>query len=69
MEFIKVPFGFQLAYDTQDDILYYAKAIIRIIWHKSDPFAIYVSELLKKLFFEQDRRQDGIKEENKGWSI
>ncbi len=37
-----------------------------IIRHKSDTLAIYVSELLKKLFFEQDRRQDVIKEENKG---
>lgn len=64
-----VPFGFRLAYDTQGDILYCAEAIVRIIWHKSDPLAIYVSELLKKLFFEQDRRQDVIKEENKGWPI
>ena len=51
-----VPFGFRLAYDTQDDILYCAEAIIRIVWHKSDPLAIYVSELLKKLFFQQHRR-------------
>ena len=61
-----VPFGFRLAYDTRDDILYCAEAIVRIVWHKSDPLAIYVSELLNKLFFEQDRRQDGIKEEKKG---
>ena len=66
---VMAPFGFRLAYDTRDDILYCAEAIVRIVWHKSDPLAIYVSELLNKLFFEQDRRQDVIKEENKGWPI
>lgn len=45
-------FGFRLAYDTQDQILYCAEAVIRIIWHKSETLAIYSGELLKKLFFE-----------------
>ena len=42
-------FGFRLAYDTQDNILYCAEAVIRIIWHKSETLAIYSGKLLKKL--------------------
>lgn len=45
-------FGFRLAYDTQDNSLYCAEAVTRIIWHKSEALAIYSSELLKKLFFD-----------------
>lgn len=45
-------FGFRLAYDTQDNSLYCAEAVTRIIWHKSEALAIYSGELLKKLFFE-----------------
>lgn len=62
-------FGFRLAYDTRDDILYCAEAVTRIIWQKNDALAIYASELLKKLFFEQDRRQDGIEKANEGQLI
>lgn len=50
-----VPFGFRLAYDTEDHILYCAEAVTRIIWHKSEALAIYSGELLKKLFFDQGR--------------
>lgn len=45
-------FGFRLAYDTQDNSLYCAEAVTRIIWHKSEALAIYSSKLLKKLFFD-----------------
>ena len=48
-------FGFRLAYDTQDNSLYCAEAVTRIIWHKSEALAIYSGELLKKLFFDQGR--------------
>ncbi len=45
-------FGFRLAYDTQNNSLYCAEAVTRIIWHKSEALAIYSGELLKKLFFD-----------------
>ena len=45
-------FGFRIAYDTRNNVLYCAEAVTRIIWHKSEALAIYSGELLKKLFFE-----------------
>ncbi len=46
-------FGFRIAYDTQDNVLYCAEAVSRIIWHKSEALAVYFSELLKKLFLRE----------------
>lgn len=44
-------FGFRLAYDTREDILYCAEAVTGILWQKNEAFGIYVSELMKRLFF------------------
>ena len=52
-------FGFRIAYDTQDNVLYCAEAVSRIIWHKSEVLAVYSGELLKKLFFEQSCKERG----------
>ncbi len=46
-------FGFRLAYDTGQDILYCAEAFNRILWHKSETTAIYASELMKTLFLNK----------------
>lgn len=46
-------FGFRIAYDTQDNVLYCAEAVSRIIWHKSEALAVYSGELLKKLFLRE----------------
>ncbi len=49
-----IPFGFRLAFDTRDHILYCAEAVTRIVWQKNEVPAICVSELLKKLLKSPD---------------
>ena len=44
-------FGFHLAYDTRDHILYCAEAVRQVVWQKGDALAAYTGGLLDRLFF------------------
>lgn len=41
-------FGFRIAYDTKENILYCAEAITNVIWHQSEQPTIYTCRLLQK---------------------
>ncbi len=50
-----LPFGFRIAYDTKTNILYYAEAIVNVLWQKNEQVANYTSALFYKLFENLDK--------------
>lgn len=44
-------FGFHLAWDTRENVLYCAEAVRRVVWQRGDRFGAYAGGLLGRLFF------------------
>lgn len=44
-------FGFRLAWDTRENVLYCAEAVSRVVWQRGDLFGAYAGGLVERLFF------------------